>query len=145
MVCTWSNGPCYTSLSGLLCTNINIDDMHLAFGIGVASLSCHGCLPARQVYKTNSHPQQRKPQTLTLKWVSLGRARDSACVLVMCCQIKITFCAALDETCARPPWTPRCVSSYGFCSVFFTATDFSHDYNLLSSTASSSGKIIKLG
>lgn len=67
VVYTWSNGPCCSSLSGWLCTNIKIDDTHLSSLLGSQdSVAMAGC-------QYNLPTPPRKTETLTLKWVSLGR------------------------------------------------------------------------
>lgn len=57
VVYTWSNGPCCTNLSGLLCADFKIDDVHLTSPLGYqVSGVLAGCLHA---VPTKSAPHER--------------------------------------------------------------------------------------
>lgn len=134
----WSKGPCCTSLSGLLCTNIKTDDTHLISLRG--SRVQLSWLAANMMCLQNQPPW--KTETLTLEWVSLSR--DSP-------HLSLSF-AARGKAHPVWPWMRlvldlcRLPDAYLFPAafVFFIVTNFSHEHNLLS-LVSPPSKITKLG
>lgn len=114
-----------------------IDDMHLVSLLGSwVSVVLTGCQKDVPV-KTTPPPE---PQMLTLKWVSLGRReRFCTCPCYLLPEIKQVVCSLGGALCQ----TSLDSLMYIFpplllFSGFFTVTNFSHAYNLLSLLSPSS-------